>query len=574
MKEFRLVRGAALDKGCKREVNEDALGFYEPDPLQEPGKAAKGNIYVLADGMGGHVGGREASQMAVNLLIHHYYLAPSADIETSLRYAIEQTHQAILLRTAQDPSMVGMGSTVVAAVLRGEELCVANLGDSRAYLLQGNQIQKLSQDHSWVAEEVAAGHLTPQQARQHQYRNVVTRSLGANKPPNPHISLRQLQAGDTIALCSDGVHGVLNDQTIWEAVATATPQAGAEQLVVLANAAGGPDNISALVVRVADMNNSRRKAAMATRWPKLAIGAAAVITLAMFVLMVRSCIDTFGDWIGPEPDHTPAAGGGPTLPVHPTETIAPVVATPQQTPESGPHPLPGKWRPVGAQAGKVVYDVKSGNTLSGIAEFYCHPPQTRIECSEQILVDNPQCFNWGDRDSIIAGCQLTLALPDYRLLLVGEVGHVEEDHFILAVDSAVYTVNRPSSLPQRGDVVRVFGPPEAPYEEGRGENIDQVYFLQRWEQGFDDVVPARGLPPCATGEWNWIYTQARPLVWRLVENEGPREQLERHESELVLLRACHKGGEEPGLLYVESVYRRAEDGRYEWLGSDEGGWDR
>lgn len=252
----QLQVGAKKDPGRQRQLNEDDLSVWEQFKNKEDLTVAesKGNLFIVADGVGGHNAGEVASRIAVDTVPRAYYENESTDVEASLRQAIEQANAEIYARAASVRSEQGMGSTIVAAVIRGHELYIAHVGDSRAYLIcPGNPDPiLLTKDHSWVNEQVEMGTLTAEQARTHAYRNVITRSLG-HKPdvqvefkPDPIL----VQPGDHLVLCSDGLSGVVSDHKIQETARTWEPAEACEQLVRLANEAGGPDNISVIVARV------------------------------------------------------------------------------------------------------------------------------------------------------------------------------------------------------------------------------------------------------------------------------------------------------------------------------------
>jgi serine/threonine protein phosphatase PrpC len=172
-----LVATKLTDVGRARPHNEDYVDYYTPpDPRQ---LARKGSIYVVADGMGGHQAGEVASQGAVELAIGQYYSDTTHDVGTGLVRAFRAANQQIHAQAQSDPSKGGMGTTLVAAVILGRKVYVANVGDSRAYLVNRQGITQITEDHSWVEEQVRAGLLTPEQAKRHPQRNLVTRALGS-----------------------------------------------------------------------------------------------------------------------------------------------------------------------------------------------------------------------------------------------------------------------------------------------------------------------------------------------------------------------------------------------------------
>jgi serine/threonine protein phosphatase PrpC len=211
--------------------------------------AQKGRLYVVSDGIGGHQAGDVASKIAVETMQRVYYEDPGAAPDVALRRAVEAANDAIY-RRAQDPSYADMGATIVAVVIRGDELTIAHVGDSRVYLLRQGQLQRLTDDHSWVAEQVRSGALTATEAANHDMRHVVTRSLGNN--PTVDVEVRQfvLHDGDRLLLCSDGVWELVPDEEMRRVLRQGVPRGAARTLVDRAVAAGAPDDATALVVSV------------------------------------------------------------------------------------------------------------------------------------------------------------------------------------------------------------------------------------------------------------------------------------------------------------------------------------
>src|SRR5712691_8104030 len=174
-KQLRLDVAQLTDVGRKREHNEDNMAYVIPKDQQVMAK--KGALFIVADGMGGHAAGEVASEIAVDTISNMYYQEDSNDVSFSLLRDIKRANTSIHQRAAENLLRTGMGTTCVAAVLRGNMAYIANVGDSRSYLLRGNQVKQISHDHSWVAEQVRAGLLTEEQARTHAQRNVITRCL-------------------------------------------------------------------------------------------------------------------------------------------------------------------------------------------------------------------------------------------------------------------------------------------------------------------------------------------------------------------------------------------------------------
>lgn len=244
--ELELAAAKLSDVGRLRPHNEDFVDCYVPtDPEQ---LERKGAIYLVADGMGGHQAGEVASQRAVATVIQQYYVDPDHDAATSLVRAFRQANQYIHEQAQANPDRAGMGTTLVAAVILGRKAYIANVGDSRAYLISKTDISQITEDHSWVEEQVRAGLLTPEQARRHPQRNLVTRALGSRPSVEVDLFEWQLGAGDTLLLCSDGLTSHVEDLEIEAVVREHPPEEAVRLLIAKANERGGSDNISVLVL--------------------------------------------------------------------------------------------------------------------------------------------------------------------------------------------------------------------------------------------------------------------------------------------------------------------------------------
>jgi serine/threonine protein phosphatase PrpC len=329
-----LVAAKLTDVGRARPHNEDYVEFYVPtDPQQ---LARKGALYLVADGMGGHQAGEVASRGAVELVIAHYYSDPSPDIGLSLVRAFRAANQEIHAQAQADPSKSGMGTTLVVAVILGRKVYVANVGDSRAYLISSLGITQITEDHSWVEEQVRAGLLTHEQARRHPQRNLVTRALGSKPAVEVDLFEGEISVGDTLLLCTDGLTGRVADHELAAAVQESPPDQAAQLLVDLANERGGNDNITLLIVGARDKPPTVPVAAVtepeAKRWvlPVL-IGVAAIAALILGILAGMRLLS------GPGETATPTATDAaiPPLPTTPTGSALPteeVVPTLTETP--------------------------------------------------------------------------------------------------------------------------------------------------------------------------------------------------------------------------------------------------
>lgn len=231
------------DVGIIRSGNEDNFLM-----LPEQG------VFIVADGMGGHAAGEVASEMAVQMIARELDgIVGSADTEAAhkMRLAIHKANSAIFQRTIDEPEKRGMGTTATAMVVNGARYLLGQVGDSRAYLLRGRDLQQITKDHSYVQEQVDAGNLTPEQARTHPYSNVITRCVGANSSVVPDIYVGTLHEKDTVLLASDGLTGMLEDHELLAIMkANDTPAQLVDALVAEANRRGGLDNITVIVVRI------------------------------------------------------------------------------------------------------------------------------------------------------------------------------------------------------------------------------------------------------------------------------------------------------------------------------------
>jgi serine/threonine protein phosphatase PrpC len=234
------------DVGRARPHNEDYVDYrIPPDPQQ---LARRGSIFLVADGMGGHQAGEVASRGAVEAVMESYFADANHDVPTSLVRAFRFANQKLHAQAQADASKGGMGTTLVAAVVLGRKVYVANVGDSRAYLINRTGITQITEDHSWVEEQVRAGLLSMEQARRHPQRNLVTRALSSKPSVEVDLFEGEINAGDTILLCSDGLTGRVEDEEIATIVRQHPPHQAAERLVALANERGGNDNITVLIV--------------------------------------------------------------------------------------------------------------------------------------------------------------------------------------------------------------------------------------------------------------------------------------------------------------------------------------
>jgi len=246
------IRAAGgTDVGCVRKLNEDSL--FVDEGL---------GLFVVADGLGGHAAGEVASQIVVETVARfvgetlekdrtwpvEYDPALSYD-GNRLKVALLLSDQAIAEDIRRNPERETMGSTVVAGLFHGSKVTLAHVGDSRAYILGPEGIRQVTRDHSWVAEQVANGILTPSEARIHPFRNVITQALGNGGDLDVEVQDLDLSKSERLLLCSDGLSGMIGDKQIWDIVEQSDNlQHAVESLISIARDHGGEDNITAILV--------------------------------------------------------------------------------------------------------------------------------------------------------------------------------------------------------------------------------------------------------------------------------------------------------------------------------------
>ena len=249
--------------GRVRDNNEDAATSVEPDDAAV--RAERGNLYLVADGMGGHAAGEVASQYAVDKVSYEYYDLPWEGAERTLAAAIQRANEDIYVESNANGERHGMGTTLVAAAVFDDQAVIAHLGDSRAYLLRDGRLRRLTRDHSRVQELVDNGTITPEQAKDHPDRSMLTRNLGHRPSVEPDIATEPLQPGDRLLLCSDGLWGALSEDEIARLAEPGSAAQAVADLVAAANAAGGPDNIGVAVVCAGNSSTSPTRRVAITR---------------------------------------------------------------------------------------------------------------------------------------------------------------------------------------------------------------------------------------------------------------------------------------------------------------------
>jgi serine/threonine protein phosphatase PrpC len=247
---------ATTHPGIRRTSNEDAF-CSRPDL----------GLFIVADGMGGHVAGEVASKIAVDAieaficetaseasgLTWPHPVDPALGIDGSrLKSAFHLANRRLADEVAAAIDLRGMATTASTVLLKDDrKAMLAHVGDSRIYLFRDNELERMTNDHSWVEEQMRAGLLSALEARQHPWRNVVTRALSGGEDPEVDVKAVELQPGDRLLLCSDGLSSVVTDERIEEILrAQPVPTEACQALVDEANGAGGPDNVTTLILQI------------------------------------------------------------------------------------------------------------------------------------------------------------------------------------------------------------------------------------------------------------------------------------------------------------------------------------
>lgn len=238
------------DIGCQRENNEDQYAYWEPDDDQE--FARKGRLAIVADGMGGHEGGQEASRIAVETIREIFADTCEGDPQSLLRAGFLAAHERILRYADGHPELHGMGTTATAIALVEDQLFYAHVGDSRLYLVRGANISRLTHDHSYVGRLVENGVISSAEAETHPQRHILTAALGAGEEVSPETPSQPiaLQKGDVLVLCTDGLWSLLDEGEIQSVVAGSSPPEACQALVKMTKERGGPDNITLQLLRL------------------------------------------------------------------------------------------------------------------------------------------------------------------------------------------------------------------------------------------------------------------------------------------------------------------------------------
>jgi protein phosphatase len=231
---------ARSDRGLVRGNNQDSV-YAGP------------RLLAVADGMGGHAAGDVASKVVIAALEHLDDDAPSGDMLQALREAVFDGSEHLREVIRESPQLEGMGTTLTAVLFAGGRLALCHVGDSRAYLLRDGVLQQITHDDTFVQTLIDDGRITPEEANHHPQRSLLLRALNG-QDVEPDLSMREARAGDRYLLCSDGLSGVVSEETLAEALQDPDPQSTADRLIELALRSGGPDNITVIVADVVEDN--------------------------------------------------------------------------------------------------------------------------------------------------------------------------------------------------------------------------------------------------------------------------------------------------------------------------------
>lgn len=349
--------GSFTDPGRSGKNNEDNLAVFEVD-WQDDLRLRRVQVAVVADGIGGNNAGEIASKIAVEKIQAIMHTQPTVPIVERLEQALQQANHEIFDTGQNNPALAGMGSTVVAAALVDDLLQVVHVGDSRAYLVRDGVAHRLTLDHTWAQEAIEIGRLSPEAARVHPNRNVIKRFLGIDDALDvdhkiidlsqasggvegpgrwPMAEQMRLLPGDTVLLCSDGLTDELTDAELAGAVRKYEPQVAAEQLTAMANAHGGRDNITVVLLRMpggAPIPTARPPAAAGaggkSRLPLAVVGA--ILGVLLLAALAALLLSRGGDDQAAATPTAAAAVAVETTVAEGVATMDALLATPAQIP--------------------------------------------------------------------------------------------------------------------------------------------------------------------------------------------------------------------------------------------------
>lgn len=257
---MKVISCGITDIGRKRQRNEDS--YLVNDKI---------GLYIVADGMGGHAGGEFASKIAVSTVEeiirgedrvrsnvpNDSYLDTDASAsegqeQERLKEAINRAGNMIVRRAFEDPELKGMGTTSTVMFIANDKAYIAHVGDSRAYCVRDGQIIQITEDHSLVHEQLKSGLITEEEAKTHQLKNIITRSVGVQEEVEVDTVVWKIQVGDSYLLCSDGLSNMVHDHELQDIITKFNAEQAARELVDLANSRGGEDNITLILLKVTE----------------------------------------------------------------------------------------------------------------------------------------------------------------------------------------------------------------------------------------------------------------------------------------------------------------------------------
>ena len=369
--------------GRVRDINEDTvstvLDWRAALDLNDDDLRSRGHLFAVADGMGGHAAGEIASQLAIATLFRSYYGDEKRTADEALAGAIAAANTALCQQAESNQEHAGLGTTLVAALLNGSDLIIANVGDSRAYLFRNDQLSQITHDHSWVAEQMTAGVLTSEEAARHPYRNVITHSLGPDRDPTPDFFHLPIQPADRLLLCSDGLSNLITGAELGSILAAYPADEAADILLERSLERGAPDNVTlALIEFVGDTQPERRP-----RWVRLV---AAVLAVAVAVYAFRQpLLSRFPGLTRPTATVTLSPIPSPTLAPSPTAVLPapPLVADSIRVAEIE-LPVPGAGTPAPDPIDRFGRTSSDGDARRGrpLPERYVYYLEGQVETSK------------------------------------------------------------------------------------------------------------------------------------------------------------------------------------------------
>lgn len=248
--------GLETHQGMQRKENQDYAAYRS---LKDLFFIQNGILMVLADGMGGHAGGAVASKLAVGTLINEFSSKKHHDIDGDLERIFQKANDVILNHSRQNPHLKGMGTTLTAVVIQNDELFFAHVGDSRGYLVSDAGIHQLTEDHTYVADLLRQGLISPAEAENHPYDNIITRAIGVSANPRiDHAPISyKIKSKQSVVLCSDGLYKCVANNEIFDFIKRyPDPSEACGELITCANQRGGPDNITVMIAQLEQVSPS------------------------------------------------------------------------------------------------------------------------------------------------------------------------------------------------------------------------------------------------------------------------------------------------------------------------------